>query len=561
MGYLEGFIVDFANWIWGTPLLILLMGGGMFFVLYSRLVPYKYFFHAIDVLRGKYDDPGEKGQINHYQALSTQLASTVGMGNISGVAVAMVTGGPGAIFWMWISALVGIATKYFTCTLSIMYRSEAGEGKTYGGPMYVIRHGLKGNWQPLAYLFCIAGIIGCLPIFQANQLTQVIRDVLLVPNGLTSSQFAFLGASARASDVYTGLILTLLVSVVIFGGLKRIAKVASQTVPIMVVIYFLVVTLVLVLNITEIPAMLKLIITDAFTGQAVLGGSLGAIIIAGARRAAFSNEAGIGTAPIAHGAAKTDEPVREGLVAMLGPFVDTIIVCTLTALTIISTGQWEKKIDDLKQPSILIDHQRDQGIHKLEFQALEQLEGQKLTTQTKGEKLAFDIQQLSDSIQITLLEISSKDSLEISSLNLIGNIPITLSKKVKEGSIQIMLKENQSQGVTVTAKAFEASFPGAGSYLLLLCIFFFAVTSLFSYCWYGSRCLGFMIGEERAHYYNYFYVATIVVGATSSLSAIISLIDGAFAVMSIPTMISAILLAPKVRKATADYFSKFKRIK
>ncbi len=307
--------------------------------------------------------------------------------------------------------------------------------------------------------------------------------------------------------------------------------------------------------------MLKLIITDAFTGQAVLGGSLGAIIIAGARRAAFSNEAGIGTAPIAHGAAKTDEPVREGLVAMLGPFVDTIIVCTLTALTIIPTGQWEKKIDDLKQPSILIDHQRDQGIHKLEFQALEQLEGQKLTTQTKGEKLAFDIQQLSDSIQITLLEISPKDSLQISSLNLIGNIPITLSKKVKEGSIQIMLKENQSQGVTVTAKAFEASFPGAGSYLLLLCIFFFAVTSLFSYCWYGSRCLGFMIGEERAHYYNYFYVATIVVGATSSLSAIISLIDGAFAVMSIPTMISAILLAPKVRKATADYFSKFKRIK
>ena len=561
MRYIEGFIIDFANWIWGTPLLILLMGGGIFFVLYSRLVPYKYFFHAIDVLRGKYDDPHEKGQINHYQALSTQLASTVGMGNISGVAVAMVTGGPGAIFWMWVSALVGIATKYFTCTLAIMYRSEADHGKTYGGPMYVIRHGLKGNWQPLAYIFCIAGTIGCLPIFQANQLTQVIRDVLLAPNDLASSQFAFLGALVRTSDLYTGLILTLLVSLVIFGGLKRIAKVASQTVPIMVVIYFLVVALILALNITEIPAMLKLIITDAFTGKAVLGGSLGAIIIAGARRAAFSNEAGIGTAPIAHGAAKTDEPVREGLVAMLGPFIDTIVVCTLTALTIISTGQWEKKIDDLKQPSILLNYQNNEGVHRIELQALEQASDTKLSTETIGEELAFNITQSSDSIQITLPSITAKDSLQISSLDLIGNIPITLTKKVEQGMVQIVIKENQSQGVTVTAKAFEASFPGIGSYLLLLCIFFFAVTSLFSYCWYGSRCLGFMIGENRAHYYNYFYVATIVIGATSSLAAIISLIDGAFAVMSIPTMISAILLAPKVRKATADYFSKLSRIK
>ncbi len=561
MRYLEGLIVDFANWIWGTPLLILLMGGGLFFVIYSRLIPYKHFFHAINVLRGKYDDPEEKGQINHYQALSTQLASTVGMGNISGVAVAIVTGGPGAIFWMWVSALVGIATKYFTCTLSIMYRSDTGGGKTYGGPMYVIRHGLHKNWKPLAYLFCIAGTIGCLPIFQVNQLTQVVRDVLLIPNNLSVSRFAFLGAEIRASDLYTGLVLTLIVSIVIFGGLKRIAKVASQTVPVMVVIYFIVVTLILILNITAIPAMLKLIVTDAFTGKAVLGGSLGAIIIAGARRAAFSNEAGIGTAPIAHGAAKTDEPVREGLVAMLGPFVDTIVVCTLTALTIISTGQWEKNISTERQPRIVLNYKLDNGVQRLEVQALEQEEGQELTTQTTGQPLPHDIQQDGDSILLSIPGIRSGDSLSITTLNLIGNIPITLSEAKSNGTVQVTIRENQSQGVTLTARAFETAFPGFGSYLLLMCIFFFAVTSLFSYSWYGSRCLGFMIGESRAHYYNYFYVATIVIGATSSLAAIISLIDGAFAVMSIPTMISAILLAPKVSKASTDYFSGLKQIK
>ncbi len=555
MKFIESLIVNFANWIWGTPLLILLMGGGFFFVIYSKFVPYKYFVHAINVLRGKYDNPEEKGQINHYQALSTQLASTVGMGNISGVAVAMVTGGPGAIFWMWISALVGIATKYFTCTLSIMYRSKGDDGKIYGGPMYVIKNGLDKNWKPLAYLFCLAGTIGCLPIFQANQLTQVLRDVLIAPNGLNSASFNFLGASIANSDLYTGLVLTVIVSVVIFGGLKRIAGVASQTVPLMVVLYFFMVITILITNFSEIPAMLKLIVSDAFTGKAVLGGSLGAIIIAGARRAAFSNEAGIGTAPIAHGAAKTDEPVREGLVAMLGPFIDTIVVCTLTALTIISTGQWKKKIDQDKQPLIVLNHTQSEGIQNIEIQALEQDQDAKLTSRLNGEPLEYVINQTGDSI---LIDIQTPDSITAISLNLIENVPITLSQQRTGENNRIIIKENQSQGVTVTAKAFEASFPGYGSYLLMICILFFAVTSLFSYSWYGSRCLGFIIGESRAHYYNYFYVATIVVGATSSLAAIMSLIDSAFAVMAIPTVVSAILLSTKVRKATTDYFDKLK---
>ncbi len=450
-------IVDFANWIWGIPLLILLMGGGSFFLIYSRLLPFKYFIHGIKSLTGKYDDPSEKGQINHYQALSTHLASTVGMGNIAGVAIAIATGGPGAIFWMWVSASVGIATKFFTCTLSIMYRGKDENGQVHGGPMYVIKEGLGKNWMPLAYFFCVAGLIGCLPIFQANQLTQVIRDVLIVPNGMGTNFFDFMGQSFRYSDLYTGLVLTALVGVVVFGGLQRIANVASKMVPLMIVIYFIAVMLILILNYSQVPKMFGLIFHDAFTGDSVLGGALGALIITGARRAAFSNEAGIGTAPIAHGAARTDEPIREGLVAMLGPAIDTLVVCTLTALAILITDVW----------------------------------------------------------QTTDLD-----------------------------------------GVTLTSRAFETAFPGFGNYILLLCIFFFASSSLFSFSWYGSRCMAFIVGEKYKGIYNYVYVITIIFGSIASLSTIFSLIDGAFALMAIPTMVSALILAPKVTAAAKVYFKK-----
>lgn len=441
------------------PLLVLLLGGGMFFTFYSKFLPFKYFGHAINILRGKFDNPDEKGLINHYQALSTQLASTVGMGNIAGVAIAIATGGPGAVFWMWVSAIFGISTKFFTCTLSIMYRSKDKHGEVHGGPMHVIKEGLGKKWISLAYLFSAMGLIGCLPIFQTNQLTQVIRDVLIIPNGMGNNYFELFGASIRSTDLYTGLALTVIVSAVIFGGLKRIANVASKMVPAMIVIYFVAVITILFGNISEVPKMIGLIITDAFTGNAILGGAVGALIITGARRAAFSNEAGLGTAPIAHGAAKTDEPVREGLVAMLGPAIDTLIVCTLTALAILITNVWQT---------------------------------------------------------------------------------------------------SDADGVTLTSNAFETAFPGYGSYILLLCIVFFASSSLFSYSWYGSRCFAFIAGEDKKHYYNYIYVATIVVGAVASLNTIFSLIDGAFALMAIPTMVSTLLLAPKVKVAAIKYFKELK---
>ena len=325
-------IIKISDGIWGTPLLILLLGGGLYFLIYSRLAPLRYIGHALQILTGKYDDPNEPGQLRHYQALSTALAGTVGMGNVSGVAVAITMGGPGAIFWMWISALLGVSTKFFTCSLAVMFRGKDSAGEIQGGPMYFITEGLGKKWKPVAIFFSIVGMIGVSPLFQANQLTQMIRDVVLIPNNFNTS---------FQTDLITGIIISIIVGIVVIGGIKRIGNVTGRVVPLMVAVYTITVSYIIFSNYTQVIPAFKTIIQDAFTGDAVLGGSLGAIIITGVRRAAFSNEAGLGTAPMAHGAAKTSEPIREGLVAMLGPIIDTIIVCTMTALAIIITNTWQ----------------------------------------------------------------------------------------------------------------------------------------------------------------------------------------------------------------------------
>ena len=454
-------MIDFGTAMWGTPLVVLLLGGGIYFFFYSRFAQFKHFGHAINVLRGKYDNPEEKGEISHYQALSTHLAATVGMGNISGVAVAILTGGPGAIFWMWVSAFFGMATKFFTSTLAIMYRGKDSAGELQGGPMYVIREGLSKGWYWLAVLFSVAGMIGVLPIFQANQLTQVIHDVALQPLGLGDGYFTTTWFSLRTSDLVTGLILTAMVTSVIYGGIKRVGKVAGQLVPVMVIIYFVTVMIIILLNYQHIPSMFALIFTDAFTGEAVMGGAVGSVILIGAQRAAFSNEAGIGTAPMAHGAAKTNEPVREGLVAMIGPAIDTLLVCTLTALAILITDEWHS---------------------------------------------------------------------------------------------------TSSEGVSVTLDAFNAGIP-YGGYILALCAAIFAITSLFSLSYYGEKCYGFLFGAHRKKQYILLYVSSIIVGSIASLKAIISLIDGMYATMAIPTVISALILSPRVMQETKKYFSRMKDLR
>ena len=451
VAWLEQAVSSAASWIWGPPLVFLVTASGLFFFCASRLLPFRHFFFAIRVLTGRHDKATDPGLINHFQALSVALASTIGMGNISGVAIAINVGGPGVVFWMWVSAILGMATKYFTCALAVMYRGRDSEGQVQGGPMYVIREALGRRWMPLAVWFCIACMAGCLPIFNANQLTQAVSDIALIPAGLPDS---------FVTNAIIGIALTVLAGVVIFGGLTRISQATTVLVPVMVVIYVAAVIGILILNAPEVPRYLGLIVTDAFSasfynGDAALGSAMGGLILLGVRRAAFSNEAGLGTAAMAHGAAKTSEPVHEGLVAMLGPVIDTLIICTMTALAILMTGVWQ-------------------------------------TT--------------------------------------------------------------ESNGVTLTANAFEAAYPGFGGYILLVCILCFGISSLFSYSYYGAKAFAFLFGVKRAPIYTAIYVSTIFIGAVSSVGLILNFIDLSFALMAVPTLISALILSPRVVRHTREYF-------
>ena len=449
MKTIEYWIVSTSNFLWDLPLLILFLGAGFFFLVYSRFLPFKHFGHAINVLRGKYDDPDDPGYINHFQALSGALAATVGMGNISGVALALVAGGPGVLFWMWVSAFFGIATKFFTCTLSVMYRGKDADGNIQGGPMYVIVEGLGKNWKPLAILFCCAGFLGATPIFQANQMVDVVGQVILTPIGMSTDSF-----SAR---LVVGLIIAFTAGLVIIGGIERIGSVVSKLVPAMVLIYTLCVLAILVLNYTEIIPSFGLIFSEAFSPKAIAGGAFLALIVEGAKRASFSNEAGVGTAPMMHGAAKTKEPVREGLVAMLGPAIDTLLVCTLTGICIIITGLW---------------------------------------------------------------------------------------------------KTSTSDGIALTAEAFSTSLGSIGSIGLVICVMVFGYTTILGMGFYGKQCFSFLAGTKYLKYFNYWYVAIVVLGAVASLDVVVNIIFIGFGVMAIPTIISATILAPKVMEAAKVYFSK-----
>ncbi|MEM7355531.1 MAG: alanine/glycine:cation symporter family protein [Acidobacteriota bacterium] len=433
--------VDIA---WGVPLLVLLLGGGLVLTVRSRFLPFFGARHALDVLRGRYDRPDDPGQINHFQALATALSATIGLGNISGVAIAITQGGPGAVFWMWMAAIVGMATKFFSCTLAVMYRGRDSRGRIQGGPMYFIEEGLGRRFRALAILFSICGMIGCLGIFQSNQVAGILE------------------ATYGVEPAATGILCMVLVAAVSFGGITRIGKVAGRLVPLMCSLYLIGAVLVVIRNIELVPAVFGQIFHDAFNGTAAAGGAAGIawiqVVKTGVKRAAFSNEAGLGTAPMAHGAAKTSEPVREGLVAMLGPFVDTIIVCSLTAFVILSTGLWRG-----------------------------------------GEGI---------------------------------------------------------QGVTLTVDAFESVLGGFGRLILVAMVVLFGFTTMVGNSYYGRKCFAYLFGAERARIYDAFYMGMLLVGATWSVSAVINLIDTAYALMALPNMIATLWMAPRVMAATRKYFKK-----
>ena len=460
---ISNFLVELVDFVWGLPLLFLLLGGGSYLLFVSKLVPLKGFFLAIRLVAGKFHHDGDgsaSGQISHFKALCNALSSTVGMGNIAGVAVAISQGGAGAIFWMWVAALIGMNTKFFECSLAVMYRGKDYRGETQGGPMYVIRQALPKSMGFLSVTFAIFGMIGTLPLFQVNQLSSFVNQEY--PLGT----FALFGAEIFTTQILVGIVSALGVGYILFGGVRRIANWTSSLVPPMCVFYVICGLVILFIQAEKIPSMFALIFHEAFNGRAAFGGAMGIGIVQvlkiGVKRAAFSNEAGIGSAPMAHGNAKTSEPISEGLVAMLGPFLDTIIVCTITALVILCS----------LPPEALL----------------------------------------------------------------------------------------ESNGVLLTANAFEASLPGFGMNFLGVAIVLFSVTTMIGTANYFEKCWSFLF--EGKQFFGsttliLVFCLALVIGSIATQDDVINLIDSGFALMAVPNMIATIWLAPKVKAALREYFRKY----
>lgn len=414
-------------------------------MVYSGFIPLRYYGRALKAVGVKEEQAA--GQLSSFQALTSAIAATVGLGNISGVAVAITLGGPGAIFWMWVSAVVGMATKFFEGTLAVMYKGKDSAGEVQGGTMYMITEGLGKKWKPLAVLFSSFGLIGTFCLMQSNQLTEALQTVVYTPAGIQNT---------IGLRFVTGLVIAGIVAIVVLGGINRIGKVASRLVPFMVGYYFLLVLYIIVTNLGEVPGVFASIFQNAFNWKAGAGGFVGSVIVIGARRAAFVNEAGVGTASMMHGASRNTEPVREGLVAMIAPSIDSGLVCTLTALAVLVNARY------------------------------------------------------------TVSDV---------------------------------------QGMQMVMESFERSIPGWGSYLLLVVVLVFAFSTMFSYSYYGTKCTNFLFGAHRAHYYNYLFLATLVMGAVIPLTAVVDIIDIAYAFMAFCTVFTMLYLSPKVKAAINQYFT------
>lgn len=438
------YIIGIADTTCGYPLFFTLIGGGIFLLFYSGFTSLRRLPHSLRAIKTK--QTTKRGEISSVQALVSVVAATVGMGNIAGVAIALVMGGPGAIFWMWISALVGMSTKYHEGVLAIKYRSYDSEGNPYGGPMHIIKNALPKRWHPMASFFAIAGMFGTLCIMNANQLTEAS---LAIANSVTEI------SNPLIFKAIIGIIIASTVMLVIIGGVKRIASVASILVPFMVGAYFLMVLYIILTHLSDVPTVIASIFKEAFNLKAGWGALAGVAII-GARRAALVNDAGVGTASIMHGTSACKEPVKEGLVAMLGPAIDSGFVCTLTAIAILLCG-----------------------------------------------------------------DISSGEGIK---------------------------------GLTVAMDAFGSAIPG-GCYLLMLIVTCFAMSSMFSYSFYGRRCAHYLFGTRGEKAYTWFFILTLIIFAVISLDAAVGLCDLFYAFMAFPTMLTLILLRRKVKDETNAYFN------
>lgn len=530
------------NVIWSEVTLFCILGVGILFTIWSRFCQYRALTHGFQVIRGKYDDKSDPGAISHFQALSAALSATVGLGNIAGVAIAISLGGPGAVFWMWIIGFIGMALKLTEVSLAMLYRNTDDPENPHGGAMWVADKGFanKGEgWakfgKALAVLFCITLLISSITggnMFQSWNVAEVTYENFSIPR------------------IACGITLGVLTALVIIGGIKRIGSVAGKLVPFMCVIYLIAGMYVLILNIDEVPGVFSLIFNSAFgkaeAHQAFLGGTFGYAFIWGMKRSLFSNEAGQGSAPIAHSAAKTDEPIREGVVAGLEPFIDTILVCTLTSLIILSTGAWNRGAEGtyaLDNAPAILKAEKKQESDPDTWVLGEQAKNDAGDTIYKTASLPTRIkhqwndENWNDVKQVFVVVRADQDSQTGNNLHMIlGDIKTndqgepthiewsptdpdkitTQPELVKEDNGQVAVYQNFN-GAALTSHAFDRVAPGLGKWLVTLAAWLFALSTAISWSYYGEQGVVYLFGDRSVLPYRLFYCGCLILATVGFL--------------------------------------------
>jgi AGCS family alanine or glycine:cation symporter len=548
-------LIDFANeWIINigpriggeqvAVMVILLLGTGVYLTIRTGFVQVTRLGHGFGVTSGRYDDPDDPGDVSHFQALTTALSATVGIGNIAGVAMAIHFGGPGALFWMWVTAFLGMATKYSEVTLAQRYRIEDERGTVAGGPMYYIEKGLGPKWKPMAVFFAL----------------MLAFTAFLTGNAVQANTVADqLGTAFGVPLWVTGAITAGVVAAVILGGIKRIGRVTAVLIPIMAAIYLAGALLIILMNIGEVPGAFRTIFTEAFNPQAGIAGvGAGVFIVTlmwGVRRGLFSNEAGQGSAPIAHAAAKTEEPVSEGVVALLEPFIDTIVICSFTGLVIILMGTYSERFPteitlaggDITYTA-QIEENRYEGVGTPE--AIVIFDGAHVENGVGAPLVSWH------EAPVNRLYV---DEDQIQSFT--GTVFPALGTAVSASgeTLSSLYGDAVENAAPLTAAAFRKGLAPLGDWGHLIVVFgvlLFGISTAISWSYYGDRCAHYLFGQRALLPYKVFYLAAHFLGAVLPLAVVWALGDVLLAIVIWPNLIALILLAPTVVEETRSYFER-----
>ncbi len=535
--FLEGYV---WNWPSSAPLLaVVLLGTGLFVTLRLAFVQVRGFKHALDITRGKYDNPEDAGDLKHYQALTTALSATVGIGNIAGVALAIRMGGPGALFWMWVTAFFGMALKFAECTLALRFRKVHADGSVSGGPMYYIELGLGKSWKWMAMTFAgLAAIcsFGSGNMNQSNTMAVLMEGDFNVPR------------------VATSLIFAAVVAMVIIGGIKRIGRVTSFLAPSMAALYVLGALIILMINYREIPSGVALIFSQAFAPEPLVGGGVASFLMTlmwGVRRGLFSNEAGQGSAPIAHATAKTTEPVREGLVASLGPFIDTLVICTMTGLVIVTSGAYKDKVEqNLASVTALEVVMADSGASDGDIIGLRESRTAGTVTVRDGALEGAHLVHM-DALVANARLTDSDGNAWNGVLNVAANGSISAGENAP-----VVTGEALHTGAELTSWAFKKGLGSTGGFIVTLAVLLFAVSTAISWSYYGDRATEYLLGSRFIPIYRWVFVFFFFLGGILPLRAVWIMGDVALGLMSFPNLIALVLLSGAVVGMSKDYFSR-----